>query len=98
MSHILMRPGGTVIERVGEFLDGRRYKLDGIAGTFRATSFEAGYPYRHTVYSISHVPSAAGKKTEAYLKIRRELHDDWSTDLTDSDRLFEIAVKLGFKE
>lgn len=79
------------------FLDGRRMTLDGVEGVFKHEVREALYPYRHTVERLIHHPTARGKRSEAYQTVRARLHDDWSTDLTDSiERYGEIAMKLGF--
>lgn len=64
-----------------EKLNGMRITLDGVAGeikTWRAASFAGGHVFWH----IGHEPSAYGRKSAAYLKIKRELGDDWSTEFT----------------
>ena len=75
-------------------LDGRHYTLDGIGGVLSYETFVASYPYPHVDHSFHHRPDAKGRRSEEYLKVRRMLRDDWSTDLTNSERLGEIVQKL----
>ncbi len=75
-------------------LDGRRYTLDGISGVLSYETFIAVYPYKHVDHSFHHTADATGRRSEEYLKVRKILRDDWSTDLTNSERLGEIARKL----
>ena len=78
------------------FLNGKAFTLDGVHGTFKHSC----YVDRHglTVNRLDHNPSAAGKRSEAYRKVRQQLRDDWSTDLTDSIETYcKIATDLGFK-
>jgi hypothetical protein len=86
----------TLVEEVGAFLNGRRYVMDGIAGVIRFKSYKAIYPYDRVVHSVWHEAAGEGKDSPRYQETKRELGDDWVTDLTDSDRLFEIAAELGF--
>jgi hypothetical protein len=69
-----------------------RVTLDGVSGTIKVS-----YPYRQYPREahVSHEPDARGKRSEAYLETKRELRDDWSTDLTHSERLVDIMTKLG---
>lgn len=65
-----------------EYMHGKHYVLDGISGKFKlSTSIDR---YGAPVYNFSHVPDAAGKRSEKYKEIRRRLHDDWSTLLSDT--------------
>lgn len=70
-----------IVKAVGEKLGGHIYKLDGISGTFRYTEYQAIYPYKHTVQKIEHIPDAAGMRTDAYQERKRQLGDDWISDL-----------------
>jgi hypothetical protein len=80
-----------------EYLHGRPYTLDGISGQFEYRSHQAIYPYPRMVARLWHTPDAAGRDTEEYRKLRRQLGDDWSTDLTDSiERFCAIALELGY--
>ena len=82
-----------------EFLNGREYVLNGVHGTFRHEITHAIYPYAHTREALSHVPSKRGMRTNAYREIKRQLRDDWTTDLTDSlERYCTIAAELGCQE
>ena len=81
------------------FLNGRKSTRNGIQGVFIHEVRQARYPYLHWKEKLRWVPTAAGQKTEQYLKVRRELGDDWESDLTDCiDEYCSIAVRLGFKE
>lgn len=73
-------------------IDGREYILDGIHGTIQVDL----HPYNTRVM---HEPSKLGKETEAYQATRRVLRDEWSTDLSQSERVVTIAYELlGLKE
>jgi hypothetical protein len=69
------------------FINGKSYKLDGVAGKLKVEST----PY----LKVEHVPSKAGMNCEAYLAVRRILRDDYTTDLTWSERLPEIMIAVG---
>jgi hypothetical protein len=75
-------------------LDGRHFTLDGVSGVLSYEKLVATYPYPHVDHSFHHTADAKGRRSEEYLKVRRILRDDWSTDLTNSERLGEIAQKL----
>lgn len=90
---------GGFLERIAEFLDGRKYTLDGIEGVVRAReSIRGSYYGGGTEVRIYHEATPKGRKSEAYRQLRQQLHDDWSTELTHSERLIEIAEKLGFRD
>ena len=80
-----------------DFLDDRTYTLDGVHGKFKISSNRAIYPYPHVSFSLYHEPSAKGKRSKAYKDEKRMLGDDWSTDLSDSERATDIALKLGIE-
>jgi hypothetical protein len=80
------------------FLHGKSYVLDGIRGVFHYETCKARVPYERIVHKLSHEPDASGRRTKQYREIKRQLGDDWSTDLTDGERLCDIAVELGYKE
>lgn len=71
-----------------DVIDGKRHTLDGIEGVIRVDRS------RQFDTRVDHHPTAKGKKTAAYLKIKRQLGDDWSTDLSSSERLADIASKF----
>jgi hypothetical protein len=75
-------------ERVDAFIDGKRVILDGIEGTLQVLGSR---PYRR----FYHQPTAKGRTTEVYRLLKQKFRDDWSSDLTNSDRLVEIMSKLG---
>lgn len=76
-------------------MNGRAYTLDGIHGTIKVertpSALHGGLP----ILKVTHEPSKRGQKSDAYAKTRRQLGDDWNTDLTWSERLADIAVTLG---
>ena len=65
--------------------DGALVTVDGLRCKIRVSSHNAIYPYPHRVIDVSAVPTRAAKRTEAYLRVRRDLRDDWSTDVLASD-------------
>lgn len=77
-----------------EALDGRHCTLDGISGVLRHETISARYPYAHVDHTLSHTADAKGKRSPKYIELRDKLRDDWSTDLTNSDRLIDIALRL----
>lgn len=86
----------TLVE-MGEFLENREYKLDGIDGYFEFVSRIGYYPYTHRVIQIHHQANLTGQQSEAYRAIKRQLGDDWSTDMTANlERLVAILCELGF--
>jgi hypothetical protein len=76
-----------------DVLDGKHLVLDGVDGTLRVNRRRDQYGAVLTGV-LMHVPSAKGKKSAKYLEIKRQLHDDWDTDLTGSERVAEIAEKF----
>lgn len=78
-----------------EALDGRHCTLDGISGVLRHETISARYPYAHVDHALSHRADAKGMRSPKYIELRSQLRDDWSTDLTNSDRLIDIAMRLG---
>ena len=64
--------------------DGKLVTIDGLRCKLRVTSHEAIYPYPHRVLNVRAEPTRAAKRTEAYLRVKRELRDDWSTDVLES--------------
>lgn len=80
----------TTYQEALDVMDGRTYTLDGIHGTIKVERFNG-------MTTISHRPSKKGQNTEAYRETRRKLGDDWSTDLSQSERFGEIAHDLGIR-
>ena len=73
------------------FLDGKRYVLDGIDGTFQVVG---KWPYER----FMHVKSPEGREAPEYVVTKVELHDDWDSDLSNSiERLCQIAFDLGWE-
>lgn len=69
-------------------IDGKEYTLDGVHGRFKVDRSRA-----HDT-RVTHEPSARGRRSEAYLETKRELRDDWSSDLTNTERLADIASEF----
>jgi hypothetical protein len=80
----------TTYEAALDAINGRNYTLDGIHGTIRVDSWNG-------CVSIHHHPSKKGQGTEAYREMKRKLGDDWSTDLTNSERFGDVAHDLGIR-
>lgn len=84
---------------VFEFLDAKHYILDGVSGVFHHRIWTARYPYLHKREELAHEADDEGLCSEAYRKTKRELGDDWSSDLTNAIDLYcDIAAKLGYTE
>jgi len=84
---------------VFQFLDAKPYTLNGISGHFKHEVRVARYPYRRREERLTFQPDATGQQSEEYRATRRELKDDWSTDLTDAiDTYCDIAIELGFND
>lgn len=75
--------------------NGKTVKIDGIKHVLEVSTHRAIYPYREDVISVYAEP--INKNSEYYLKTKRELGDDWSTDVLDSgDELYiEVAQQAG---
>ena len=80
-----MAAGYDVYAETWEQHDGRVVTVDGLRCKLRVTTFTQRYPYERRMIDVSAEPTRAAKRTEAYLRVRRELRDDWSTDVLESD-------------
>jgi hypothetical protein len=78
------------ISEAFEALDGKAYTLDGIHGHFKNETFRGET-------RIAHYPSKKGQQTEEYRRTRAQLGDDWSNDLSQSERLGEIMWECGIR-
>lgn len=80
---------------VFEFLHGKSFKLDGMSGKFE---------HQHCIDRMGILrqdlyfnPDAKGRRTAYYQKVREELGDDWSRNLTqDIEGYCDAARALGF--
>ena len=82
---------------IAEFLDGKTLVRRGIRGKFKLEIYRAIYPYEHTYTQLWHIPDEQGRQTEEYREIKRQLGDDWQTDLTNEfDAQIEAAAELGY--
>ena len=76
--------------------DGKKVRLHGHAHTLKVRSYEAIYPYAHTVLHVSAEP--VNKETRYYQDIKRQLGDDWSTDVLRSlETTAAVLDQLGGK-
>jgi hypothetical protein len=73
-----------------DYINGKTVTVDGISGTIEV---RGARPYR----KIYHNADAKGRRTDRYQETRRKLHDDWSSDLTESDNLVEVMERLGVR-
>jgi hypothetical protein len=62
---------------------GKVVTLQGHVHFLQVTTYEAIYPYAHTVLRVHAVPLST--KTRYYREIKAQLGDDWSTDVLASD-------------
>ena len=70
-------------------IDGKRYKLDDVDGTLHVYPSRRGY-----MPSVYHEASKIGRRSKAYRTIRRELGDDYDSDITQSERLVDIILEI----
>jgi len=72
-----------------EAINGKKITHDGISGTIRVERV-----FGRT--KVSHEADARGRKSEKYRSLRRQLRDDWYTDLSESDpeTLVKVAAKV----
>lgn len=63
--------------------DGMTVRLDGIGYKVKAASFNAIYPYARQTLTVD--LEMTDKQSPEYLAVKRQLGDDWSTDLMASD-------------
>lgn len=87
-----------LLASVGEFLHGTTYVLNGVQGVFRYEEYIAKYPSPRWHQSITHWPDEVGRQSPEYRKILHELGSSHCSDLTNSERLFDIAFELGYGE
>lgn len=73
--------------------NGKTVTLNGIAYKIHYSEYNAVYPYKHVAVSIYLDP--INKRSEYYLKTKRELGDDWSMDAKD---ISDIALTKIFRQ
>ena len=77
------------------FLNGKTATIEGQRGTFKHESYEARYPYKHTVEKL--IFDIEDKGGEYYRAIKEQLGDDWNMDVTDNIEVYvDTAIDLGF--
>lgn len=72
-----------------DFIHGKEYTLDGVHGTLAVEDGRFGR-------RVWHRASEIGRESPEYRAIRRKLGDHYSSDLTESERVGEIMLELGF--
>jgi hypothetical protein len=71
--------------KYGKILTDVKYQDDdGVEKEVFIEHRKAIYPYEHEYLKVWAEPTKKGRNTEAYRKIKADLGDDWSTDITDS--------------
>lgn len=79
---------------VFQFLDGKLHVYQGISGRFHHTVSFHKYLNRYEE-KLHFIPDEQGRESHEYLKVKRELGDDWDFDLTDNIEAYTaIAVEL----
>jgi hypothetical protein len=75
---------------------GKTVKLNGHVHFLKVDTYEAIYPYAHTVLRVHAVPVST--KTRYYKAIREQLGDDWSTDVLASEEVtVSIMQQIGWR-
>jgi hypothetical protein len=62
--------------------DGKTVTIDGIKHKIKVSTFEAIYPYKHAAITVYATP--VNRYSKYYREIKKELRDDWSTDVLSS--------------
>mgnify|MGYP001074389770 CR=1 FL=1 len=76
--------------------DGRKVVLNGVAHKIRVSTYRAIYPYEHVAITVHADP--VDKRTKYYRDTKRELGDDWSTDVLGSDIELQVNILLQLQE
>ena len=71
--------------------DRKEVLIDGLAHCLQTSTYRASFPYERDVITVYAEP--INKCTKHYLKVRRELGDDWSTDVLESGIELQVAIK-----
>lgn len=72
---------------------GRKVMIDGLAYTLKVNTYMASYPRREMLISVYAEP--VNKHSKHYLETKRQLGDDWSTDVLESfDVMCDILAQL----
>lgn len=78
-----------------EFLNGKIYSYNGLDGIFQHKKYKT--KHHGTIERLYHEKTEKAKESPEYLKIKYELGDDWSSDLTnDIETVCNIALELGY--
>ncbi len=75
--------------------DGTAITLDVYVHTLKVDTYEVIYPYAHTVLRVHAQPQYT--ETKWYKAMKRQLGDDWSTDVlgSDIDVQLDVMQQLG---
>lgn len=76
--------------------DGCKVILNGIAHNIMVSTHKAFYPYECDIITVHADP--VDKRTKYYQDIKRELGDDWSTDVLDSDIDIQVNILLQLED
>ena len=66
-------------------LDGLKVTIEGHTHVLKVRTHKAIYPYAHTALYVD--AEMCDKNHEDYLSIKRQLRDDWTTDILSSPEL-----------
>lgn len=72
--------------------NGRILRIEGLSWKLRVVTYRAIYPYERMVTTVSLDPTPATKRSNHYKQIKRDLGDDWSTDVLSSDVAFQVEL------
>ena len=74
--------------------NGKEVLINGIKHILRVSVYRAIYPYEHQVLTVHAEPK--NKNTEYYQATKKELGDDWSTDVLGSFEIeCDVMAQLG---
>ena len=76
--------------------DGKVIVLDGIKHVLRVQTYHAIFPYEHDVITVH--AEVKDKRSKYYQTLRHEFHDDWSTDILDSDVTIQAHILSQLQE
>ena len=77
-----------------EWLDlgGQHVTFEGQTWIIRVDRWWQKYPYARDVTNVRLEPTAETERSESYLAIKRELGDDWSTDVLSLDPEQQVQI------
>lgn len=82
-----------------ELLDGKIVTIDGVECVIKHRSSAAIYPYAHISHTLFANATEKGKESAHYKAVKKQLKDDWSTDLAeDYETRWSLICDLGLVE